>query len=95
MKRSRFGKVMWRTHRQTRQNRILVRPNSTKRGGACCGSGYTRRRRYTGSCGTALNPSCRAQHAQQMVGHESRRKAKLCDRTQDDITLSETERIRL
>jgi hypothetical protein len=34
-------------------------------------------------------------HAQQMAGHESPRTTKLYDRTKDEITLSEVERIRL
>ena len=36
-----------------------------------------------------------AQHAQQMAGDESPRTTKLYDRTKDEITLSEVERIRL
>jgi hypothetical protein len=36
-----------------------------------------------------------ARHAQQMAGHESPRTTKLYDRTKDEITLSEVERIRL
>jgi hypothetical protein len=35
------------------------------------------------------------EHAQQMAGHESPRTTKLYDRTKDEITLSEVERIRL
>jgi hypothetical protein len=35
------------------------------------------------------------EHAQQMAGHESARTTKLYDRTKDEITLSEVERIRL
>jgi hypothetical protein len=37
----------------------------------------------------------RLEHAQQMTGHESPRTAKLYDRTKDEITLTEVERIRL
>src|ERR1700676_4684627 len=37
----------------------------------------------------------RFEHAQQMAGHESPRTTKLYDRTKDEITLSEVERIRL
>jgi hypothetical protein len=37
----------------------------------------------------------RLEHAQQMDGHESPRTIKLYDRTKDEITLSEVERIRL
>ena len=37
----------------------------------------------------------RLEHAQQMAGHESARTTKLYDRTKDEITLSEVERIRL
>jgi integrase len=37
----------------------------------------------------------RLEHAQQMAGHESPRTTKLYDRTRDEITLSEVERIRL
>jgi integrase len=37
----------------------------------------------------------RLAHAQQMAGHESPRTIKLYDRTKDEITLSEVERIRL
>ena len=37
----------------------------------------------------------RLKHAQQMAGHESPRTTKLYDRTNDEITLSEVERIRL
>jgi integrase len=37
----------------------------------------------------------RLEHAQQMAGHESPRTIKLYDRTKDEITLSEVERIRL
>src|SRR3977135_1063950 len=37
----------------------------------------------------------RLKHAQQMAGHESPRTTKLYDRTKDEITLSEVERIRL
>jgi len=36
-----------------------------------------------------------SEHAQQMAGHESPRTTKLYDRTKDEITLSEVERIRL
>jgi hypothetical protein len=36
----------------------------------------------------------RLEHAQQMAGHESPRTTKLYDRTKDEITLSEVERIR-
>ena len=35
------------------------------------------------------------EHAQQMAGHESPRTTKLYDRTKDEITVSEVERIRL
>ena len=35
------------------------------------------------------------EHAQQMAGHESPRTTKLYDRTNDEITLNEVERIRL
>jgi integrase len=37
----------------------------------------------------------RLEHAQQMAGHESPRTTKLYDRTKDEITLSEVERIRV
>jgi len=37
----------------------------------------------------------RIEHAQQMAGHESPRTTKPHDRTKDEITLSEVERIRL
>jgi hypothetical protein len=37
----------------------------------------------------------RLEHARQMGGHESPRTTKLYDRTKDEITLSEVERIRL
>jgi integrase len=37
----------------------------------------------------------RLEHAQRMAGHESPRTTKLYDRTKDEITLSEVERIRL
>jgi integrase/recombinase XerD len=37
----------------------------------------------------------RLEHAQQMAGHESPRTTKLYDRTKDEITLSEVERIPL
>jgi hypothetical protein len=37
----------------------------------------------------------RLEHAQQMAGHESPRTTKLYDRTKDEITLSEVDRIRL
>jgi len=37
----------------------------------------------------------RLEHAQQMAGHESPRTTKLYDRTKEEITLSEVERIRL
>jgi integrase len=37
----------------------------------------------------------RLEHAQQMAGHEPPRTTKLYDRTKDEITLSEVERIRL
>ena len=37
----------------------------------------------------------RLEHAQQMAGHEFPRTTKLYDRTKDEITLSEVERIRL
>jgi hypothetical protein len=37
----------------------------------------------------------RLEHAQQMAGHESPRTTKLYDRTKDEITLSEVERIQL
>ena len=37
----------------------------------------------------------RLERAQQMAGHESPRTTKLYDRTKDEITLSEVERIRL
>jgi integrase/recombinase XerD len=37
----------------------------------------------------------RLEHAQQMAGRESPRTTKLYDRTKDEITLSEVERIRL
>jgi integrase len=48
-----------------------------------------------------MKPACtlendgRLEHAQQMAGHESPRTTKLYDRTKDEITLSEVERIRL
>jgi hypothetical protein len=37
----------------------------------------------------------RLEHTQQMAGHESPRPTKLYDRTKDETTLSEVERIRL
>jgi integrase len=37
----------------------------------------------------------RLEHGQQMAGHESPPTTKLYDRTKDEITLSEVERIRL
>ena len=37
----------------------------------------------------------RLEHARQMAGHESPRTTKLYDRTKDEITLTEVERIRL
>ena len=37
----------------------------------------------------------RLEHAQQMAGHESPRTTKLYDRTKDEVTLREVERIRL
>ena len=37
----------------------------------------------------------RLEHAQQMAGHESPRTTKLYDRTKDEITLTEVERLRL
>jgi integrase/recombinase XerD len=37
----------------------------------------------------------RFEHAQQMAGHESPRTTKLHERTKDEITLSEVERILL
>jgi len=37
----------------------------------------------------------RLEHAQQMAGYESPRTTKLYNRTKDEITLSEVERIRL
>jgi len=37
----------------------------------------------------------RLEHAQQMAGHESPRTTKLYDRTKNEITLCEVERIRL
>ncbi len=42
-----------------------------------------------------LENAGRLEHAQQMAGHESPRTTKLYDRTKDEITLSEVERIRL
>jgi hypothetical protein len=42
-----------------------------------------------------LENNGRLKHAQQMAGHESPRTTKLYDRTKDEITLSEVERIRL
>jgi site-specific recombinase XerD len=42
-----------------------------------------------------LENNGRLEHAQQMAGHESPRTTKLYDRTKDEITLSEVERIRL
>ena len=44
---------------------------------------------------TYLENDGRLEHTQQMAGHESPRTTKLCDRTKDEITLSEVERIRL
>jgi hypothetical protein len=44
---------------------------------------------------TYLENDGRLEHAQQMAGHESPRTTKLYDRTKDEITLSEVERIRL
>src|SRR5690348_5300472 len=35
------------------------------------------------------------EHAQQIAAHESPRTTKLCDRTQDEISLDEVERIRI
>jgi integrase/recombinase XerD len=37
----------------------------------------------------------RLEHAQQMAGHESPRTTKLYDRTKDEITIGEVERIQL
>ncbi|MGA8654800.1 MAG: hypothetical protein WB586_01510 [Chthoniobacterales bacterium] len=37
----------------------------------------------------------RLEHAQQMAGHESLRTTKLYDRTKDEITIGEVERIQL
>jgi hypothetical protein len=45
--------------------------------------------------GQPLFQSVNSEHAQQMAGHESPRTTKLYDRTKDEITLSEVERIRL
>ena len=45
--------------------------------------------------GQPLENDGRLEHAQQMAGHESPRTTKLYDRTKDEITLSEVERIRL
>ena len=42
-----------------------------------------------------LEDDGRLEHAQQMAGHESPRTTKPYDRTKDEITLSEVERIRL
>jgi integrase len=42
-----------------------------------------------------LENDVRLEHARQMAGHESPRTTKLYDRTKDEITLSEVERIRL
>ena len=42
-----------------------------------------------------LESDGRLEHAQQMAGHESPRTTKLYDRTKDEITLGEVERIRL
>jgi hypothetical protein len=52
---------------------------------------------YTGICHTDLHQENdgRLEHAQQMAGHESPRTTKLCDRTKDEVTLREVERIRL
>jgi hypothetical protein len=44
---------------------------------------------------TYLENGGQLEHAQQMAGHESPRTTKLYDRTKDEITLSEVERIRL
>ena len=48
-----------------------------------------------GSTPIYLENDGRLEHAQQMAGHESPRTTKLYDRTKDEITLSEVERIRL
>jgi hypothetical protein len=50
---------------------------------------------YTGICHTDLHQKNdgRLEHAQQMAGHESPRTTKLCDRTKDEVTLREMERI--
>jgi site-specific recombinase XerD len=50
--------------------------------------------RTTGITNFLINDG-RLEHAQQMAGHESPRTTKLYDRTKDEITLSEVERIRL
>ena len=57
------------------------------------------KRKTTGKLATGitiyLENDGRLERAQQMAGHESPRTTKLYDRTKDEITLSEVERIRL
>jgi hypothetical protein len=48
-----------------------------------------------GALGLVIKNDGRLEHAQQMAGHESLRTTKLYDRTKDEITSSEVERIRL
>ena len=51
--------------------------------------------RISSICYSNPENDARLEHAQQMAGHESPRTTKLYDRTKDEITLSEVERIRL
>jgi hypothetical protein len=50
---------------------------------------------YAGKLTVYLENGGRLEHAQQMAGHESPRTTKLYDRTKDEITVTEVERIRL
>jgi hypothetical protein len=65
---------------------------SAERGVSDAGLGHTWR--ATGVT-VYLENGGRLEHAQQMAAHESPRTTKLYDRTKDEITLSEVERIRL
>jgi hypothetical protein len=56
---------------------------------------YGTLRTFVGLTPIYLENDGRLEHAQQMAGHESPRTTKLYDRTKDEITLSEVERIRL
>jgi integrase/recombinase XerD len=62
-----------------------------------CGFSHSSRMSHLAATGITiyLENDGRLEHAQQMAGHESPRTTKLCDRTKDEITLSEVERNRL